>query len=229
MEHGMFDLASMWDKMGIIPQGVVFILLFMSVYAIAVGVERFIVFHKAVKQSNILLRLISKLWQEGKIEESVKLSADKKFKNSHLAKVLIAGLNELQFQEDSNAAYAEKVASAKRAIERATIKGVQEFRRGLNALATIGSTAPFVGLFGTVFGIINAFKGMEVSGSSGITAVAGGIADALITTGLGIGVAVVAVWFFNYLLNKVDIFTGEMANASSELIDHFIKKSSKGA
>lgn len=224
-----FSLVGMWTEMGFIPKAVVFILLFMSVYAIAVGVERFIVFSRAVKQSNILLRLISKLWQEGKVEESMKLSSDKKFKNSHLAKVLIVGLNELQFQEDSNAPYDEKVESAKRAIERATIKGVQEFRRGLNALATIGSTAPFVGLFGTVFGIIHAFQGMETTGSSGITAVAGGIADALVTTGLGIGVAVVAVWFFNYLLNKVDIFTGEMANASSELIDHFIKKSNKGA
>ena len=92
----------------------------------------------------------------------------------------------------------EVVESAKRAIERATIKGVQEFKRGLNGLATIGSTGPFVGLFGTVFGIITAFQGMSVSGSGGIGAVAGGIAEALITTGFGIIVAVVAVWFFNY-------------------------------
>ena len=224
-----FDLKTMWDSMSVLVKGVVFILFFMSVYSIAVGVERFIVFSKAKKQSNILLRLISKLWQEGKIEESVKLSSDKKFKNSHLAKVLVAGINELQFQEDSNSPYAEKVESAKRAIERATIKGVQEFKRGFNALATVGSTAPFVGLFGTVFGIINAFKSMSVSGSGGITAVAAGISEALITTGVGIGVAVIAVWFFNFLLNKLDIFTGEMANASSELIDHFIKKQNKGA
>jgi biopolymer transport protein ExbB/biopolymer transport protein TolQ len=97
----------------------------------------------------------------------------------------------------------------------------------LNGLATIGSTGPFVGLFGTVFGIITAFQGMKVSGSGGIGAVAGGIAEALITTGFGIIVAVVAVWFFNILLNRVDVFTGEMANASSELIDHFIKLKSK--
>ena len=141
--------------------------------------------------------------------------------------MLVAGLNELQFQQDSRSAQPEVVESAKRAIERATIKGVQEFKRGLNGLATIGSTGPFVGLFGTVFGIITAFQGMKVSGSGGIGAVAGGIAEALITTGFGIIVAVVAVWFFNILLNRVDIFTGEMANASSELIDHFIKLKSK--
>jgi biopolymer transport protein ExbB/TolQ len=221
--HGM-DLGTMWASMGPIPKGVVFVLLLMSVYSIAVGVERIIVYSKAKKQSGILLRLIGKLWQEGKIEESIKVSSDKKFKNSHLAKVLVAGLNELQFQEDEKAPYAEKVESAKRAIERATIKGLVEFRRGLNGLATIGSTGPFVGLFGTVFGVITAFQGMATAGSAGIGAVAAGIAEALITTGFGILVAVIAVMFFNFLLNKVDIFTGEMANASSELIDHYIKR-----
>ncbi len=221
--HGM-DLGSMWASMGPIPKAVVFVLLFMSIYSIAVGVERIIVYAKAKKQSNILLRLIGKLWQEGKIEESIKVSSDKKFKNSHLAKVLIAGLNELEFQEDEKAPYAEKVESAKRAIDRATIKGLVEFRRGLNGLATIGATGPFVGLFGTVFGVITAFQGMATAGSAGIGAVSAGIAEALITTGFGILVAVIAVMFFNFLLNKVDIFTGEMANASSELIDHYIKK-----
>jgi biopolymer transport protein ExbB/biopolymer transport protein TolQ len=217
----------MWNSMSFIPRAVVFTLVFMSVYCFATGIERAIVFSKAKKQSRDLLKLISGLWREGKVEESIKLSSDKRFKNSHLAKVLVAGLNELQFQQDSRSAQPEVVESAKRAIERATIKGVQEFKRGLNGLATIGSTGPFVGLFGTVFGIITAFQGMKVSGSGGIGAVAGGIAEALITTGFGIIVAVVAVWFFNILLNRVDVFTGEMANASSELIDHFIKLKSK--
>jgi biopolymer transport protein ExbB/biopolymer transport protein TolQ len=217
----------MWHTMSIIPKGVVVVLVLMSVYCFATGIERAIVFQKAKKQSRDLLKLISGLWREGKVEESIKVSSDKRFKNSHLAKVLVAGLNELQFQQDSRSAQPEVVEAAKRAIDRATIKGVQEFKRGLNGLATIGSTGPFVGLFGTVFGIITAFQGMKVSGSGGIGAVAGGIAEALITTGFGIIVAVVAVWFFNLLLNRVDIFTGEMANASSELIDHFIKLKSK--
>ena len=222
-----WDLVEMWHSMSLIPKGVVIVLVLMSVYCFATGIERLIVFGKAKKQSRILLRQISTLWQEGKVEESIKLCSDKRFKNSHIAKVMVAGLNELQFQQDSRVSQAEVVESAKKAIERATIKGVQEFKRGLNGLATIGSTGPFVGLFGTVFGIITAFQGMGVSGSGGIGAVAGGIAEALGTTGFGIIVAVVAVWFFNILLNKVDIFTGEMANASSELIDHFIKLKAK--
>ena len=222
-----WDLVEMWHSMSVIPKGVVICLVLMSVYCFATGIERLIVFGKAKQQSRILLKLISALWQEGKVEDSIKLCSDKRFKNSHLAKVLVAGLNELQFQQDSKSAHVEVVESAKRAIERATIKGVQEFKRGLNGLATIGSTGPFVGLFGTVFGIITAFQGMGVSGSGGIGAVAGGIAEALVTTGFGIIVAVVAVWFFNILLNRVDVFTGEMANASSELISHFIKLKSK--
>jgi biopolymer transport protein ExbB len=222
-----WDLVEMWHSMSAIPKGVVIVLVLMSVYCFATGIERLIVFGKAKQQSRILLKLISALWQEGKVEDSIKLCSDKRFKNSHLAKVLVAGLNELQFQQDSKSAHAEVIESAQRAIERATIKGVQEFKRGLNGLATIGSTGPFVGLFGTVFGIITAFQGMGVSGSGGIGAVAGGIAEALVTTGFGIIVAVVAVWFFNVLLNRVDVFTGEMANASSELISHFIKLKSK--
>jgi biopolymer transport protein ExbB/biopolymer transport protein TolQ len=222
-----WDLVEMWHTMSIIPKAVVITLVLMSVYCFATGIERLIVFGKAKKQSRILLKLIAALWQEGKVEDSIKLSSDKRFKNSHLAKVLVAGLNELQYPTDSKTSYAENVEAAKRAIERATIKGVQEFKRGLNGLATIGSTGPFIGLFGTVFGIITAFQGMGVSGSGGIGAVAGGIAEALVTTGFGIIVAVVAVWFFNILLNRVDVFTGEMANASSELIDHFIKLKAK--
>ena len=156
-----WDLVEMWHSMSIIPKAVVFTLVLMSVYCFATGIERAIVFSKAKKQSRDLLKLISGLWREGKVEESIKLSSDKRFKNSHLAKVLVAGLNELQFQQDSQLRAAEVVESAKRAIERATIKGVQEFKRGLNGLATIGSTGPFVGLFGTVFGIITAFQGMR--------------------------------------------------------------------
>lgn len=225
-----FSLTEMWHSMGIIARMVVITLVFMSVYSVGVGIERLFVFSKAKKQSKILLGLISKLLREHRIEECIKLASDKRFGKSHLARVLSAGLSEMQFQEDSNAPFHEVVESAKRAIEVATVKGVQDFKRGMGFLATIGATGPFVGLFGTVFGIINAFQSMSVSGSGGIGTVAAGISEALITTGFGIIVAVVAVMFFNSLLNRVEVFTGEMANASATLLDHFIKvKYKKGA
>lgn len=227
--HGMFDLAHLWESMGILPKIVIVVMLLLSVITIAVGFERLFVYSKAKKQSRILLKLISKLWQQGKIDESLKLASDKKFKDSHLAKVLIAGLNELEFQEESEATYSQQIESAKKAIDRATIKGIQEFKRGITILGTIGSTSPFIGLFGTVFGIINSFQSMGATGSGGIGTVATGIAEALISTGVGIGVAIIAVWFFNSLLNRIEIFSGEMANSSSELIDHFIKLKTRGA
>jgi biopolymer transport protein ExbB len=101
--------------------------------------------------------------------------------------------------------------------------------RGLSGLATIGSTAPFVGLFGTVVGIINAFKGISSEKSTGLGAVAGGISEALVTTAFGLFVAIPAVWMFNYFNNRVKNFDVEMTNSSSELIDYFLKHSNKAA
>lgn len=225
---GMFDLAHLWKNMSIIPKFIIIIMALLSVIAIAVGFERLFVYAKAKKQSRILLKLISKLWQQGKIEESLKLAKDVKFKDSHLAKVLVAGLNELDLAGGGGTDSA-KIESAKKAIDRVTIKSIQEFKRGITILGTIGSTAPFIGLLGTVFGIINSFQSMGATGAGGIGTVATGIAEALIATGVGIGVAVVAVWFFNSLLNSIEIFSGEMANSSSELIDNYYKLRAKGA
>ncbi len=102
-----------------------------------------------------------------------------------------------------------------------------DMKKGLGNLATISTTAPFVGLFGTVIGIINAFRGMAISGSGGLGAVSSGIAEALATTAFGLFVAVPAVWMYNFFLNKIERFNVEMSNASSQLIDYFIKNESR--
>jgi biopolymer transport protein ExbB/biopolymer transport protein TolQ len=99
--------------------------------------------------------------------------------------------------------------------------------RGVSSLATIGSTAPFVGLFGTVVGIINAFKGISTEKSTGLGAVAGGISEALVTTAVGLFVAIPAVWMYNYFTNRVEAFDVEMGNSSSELVDYFLRRSQK--
>jgi biopolymer transport protein ExbB/biopolymer transport protein TolQ len=114
--------------------------------------------------------------------------------------------------------------AARRALQRATALKTAELKRGLSGLATIGSTAPFVGLLGTVIGIIGAFQGMKAAEGTGIAAVAGGISEALIETAFGLLVAIPAVWAFNIFTNKVEAFTIEMDNSSSELIDYFIKR-----
>jgi biopolymer transport protein ExbB/biopolymer transport protein TolQ len=104
-----------------------------------------------------------------------------------------------------------------------------ELKRGVSGLATIGSTAPFVGLFGTVVGIINAFTGISTEKSTGLGAVAGGISEALVTTAFGLFVALPAVWAFNYFTGRIESFDVEMGNSSSELIDYFLKRSQRGA
>ena len=92
-----------------------------------------------------------------------------------------------------------------------------------------GSTAPFVGLFGTVVGIINAFKGISQEKSTGLGAVAGGISEALVTTAVGLFVALPAIWAYNYFTNRVEAFDVEMGNSSSELLDYFLKRSERAA
>ena len=123
----------------------------------------------------------------------------------------------------------EEIEASKRALERAEAIVHAELKRGVSGLATIGSTAPFVGLFGTVVGIINAFKGISTEKSTGLGAVAGGISEALVTTAIGLFVAIPAVWMFNYFTGKIEAFDVEMGNSSSELIDYFLKRSQRGA
>ncbi len=119
------------------------------------------------------------------------------------------------------------IEASRRALERAEAIVHAELKRGVSSLATIGSTGPFVGLFGTVVGIINAFKGISTEKSTGLGAVAGGISEALVTTALGLFVAIPAVMMFNYFTNRVESFDVEMGNSSSELIDYFLKRSQK--
>jgi biopolymer transport protein ExbB/biopolymer transport protein TolQ len=119
--------------------------------------------------------------------------------------------------------------ASRRALERAQAIVHAELKRGVSTLATIGSTAPFVGLFGTVVGIINAFKGISSEKSTGLGAVAGGISEALVTTAVGLFVAIPAVWVYNYFSGRVEAFDVEMENSSSELIDYFLKRRSQRA
>jgi len=222
-----FDLVSMFKNMGGVALAVVAVLCIMSIYSIGVMIERFWTFRQATKQSRKYAPEVARYLKQGKIKEAIDVSHGKDVKYSHLAKVLVVGLQEWQYQQEIGEADRDKEAAvdaAKRAIQRATAVNLADLKRGLSGLATIGSTAPFVGLFGTTFGIINAFSGMALTGSGGIAAISAGIAEALITTAFGLFVAVPAVWMYNFLSGKVEGFNVEMDNSSSELLDYFIKK-----
>jgi biopolymer transport protein ExbB len=222
-----FDIVHLWNQMGIPAKLVVALLFAMSAYSIGVMIDRFMAYTAAKKQSRQFAPAVAGALREGKLDEAVKI-ADR-YKKSHLAKVVVAGLQEFQAHQLSSEIPGEEIEASKRALERAEAIVHAELKRGVSGLATIGSTAPFVGLFGTVVGIINAFKGISAEKSSGLGAVAGGISEALVTTAIGLFVAIPAVWVFNYFTNKIEAFDVEMGNSSSELIDYFLKRSQRSA
>ena len=221
-----FGVMEMIESMGPAAIATTLVMVVMSIYSIGVMIERAWAFSKARKQSRAYAPQVAKLLKEHKIDEAIKVSQKKEYKFSHLAKVLLAGLQEYTYQQETTDAGSrdEMLEAAHRAIERATAVNLSDLKRGLSALATIGTTAVFVGLFGTVVGIINAFRGMALTGSGGIGAVSAGISEALVCTAFGLFVAIPAVWAFNYFTTKVEGFTVEMDNSSSELIDFMAKK-----
>src|SRR4030067_3228361 len=188
-----FTLIEMWHSMGFLAKGVVVILAFMSIYALTTAIERFWTFYQAKKQSKQFVKSSTPLFRDGKIAQILGLA--KEAKNSHVARVIGAGLKEMQDSNQGKSSGSiekllmteERIEAASRAIQRETAVEVARFKKGQGALATIGSISPFVGLFGTIFGIINAFQSMAMSGSGGLATVSAGIAEALITNAVGIG------------------------------------------
>jgi biopolymer transport protein ExbB/biopolymer transport protein TolQ len=218
-----FSPMHLWESMTWIAQGVAIMLVILSVYSMYVTFERYFYFRKAKKQSLEFAKQATAALAKDQIQQAVDVA--KKFSYSHLARVTRAGL--IEFQLDSSRVTglsgADLVEAARRAIERETLITYSDFKKGIGSLATIATTAPFIGLFGTVVGIINAFRGMS-TGAGGIAAVSGGIAEALVTTALGLFVAIPAAWMFNYFTQVLERFSVEMSNSSSELVDFFIKK-----
>jgi len=220
------DIVEMFRQMTIYAWAVAIILFVMSFWSIGVAIERFYTFGQARKQSKLYAPQVAKHLKDGRLKEAIALSGSKDFRYSHLAKVVLAGLQEYQFQQESGGQLNREdvLDTVRRSIQRATALTASDLKKGVTALATIGSTAPFVGLLGTVIGVINAFVGIGATGTGSIGAVSVGIAEALIETALGLFVAIPAVWFYNYLSNRLEYFNVEMDNSSSELVDYFIKK-----
>jgi len=219
-----FGLIEMWQAMGGVAKSVAVILVFLSIVSIYFFIERNLVFAKARRKSKQVAPKLADMLKNGKIEEALKLSSKKEYKGSHLARVTSAGIQEFFEGKKANLNIEEQISTAQRGMDRASTIFTQELKRGLSILATIATSSPFIGLFGTIAGIINAFRGMALTGSGGIGAVAGGIAEALITTAFGIGVAIIALWCFNVLNSRVEVYGAEMSNTSSEIVDFFIRE-----
>ncbi|HKB79831.1 MAG TPA: MotA/TolQ/ExbB proton channel family protein [Thermoanaerobaculia bacterium] len=228
MDGQSFSLLGMWASMNWVARGVVIVLALMSIWSLTIAFERLWRFQRARRESLAVAFGVTPLLKMHKLEDAIHLTSDPRYAHSHLARVLRAGLTEFQYETTQSLPEDfDIVASGQRAIERETLMTTAEMKKGLGNLATISTTAPFIGLFGTVAGIIHAFQGMAITGSGGLGAVSAGIAEALVTTAFGLFVAIPAVWLYNYFLNKVDRFTVEMSNSSSQLIDYFIKNEAK--
>lgn len=219
-----FGLIEMWQQMGAVAKSVAFILIILSVISIYLFIERQMTFSRAKKKSKQAASALADLLKSGKVNEALTLANKKDYKSSHLARVTAAGIHEYLAAKESGLSVDEQVESASRGCDRAANLFTQDLKRGFSLLATIATSAPFIGLFGTIFGIITAFRGMQLTGSGGIGAVAGGIAEALITTAFGILVAVIALWCYNLLNSKIEVYQAEMSNTSSEIVDFFMRK-----
>jgi biopolymer transport protein ExbB/biopolymer transport protein TolQ len=218
-----FGPLALWEQMTFIAKAVVVALILLSIWSLYVAIERTLAYRKARRQSLEFARKATKYLAQDKINEAIDDS--RKHGWSHVARVTQAGLIQFNLEQAQHTLTGhDAVEAARRAIERETLITYSDFKKGVGSLATIATTAPFIGLFGTVIGIINAFRGMAMTGSGGIAAVSAGIAEALVTTALGLLVAIPAAWMFNHFTNTLERFNVEMSNSASELIDFFIKK-----
>ncbi len=216
------SLIDLWISMGWFAKSIVFLMMLMSFLSLGTALNKWVKLIKAQKETAKFAPEFSRFLQEEQMEGAIALST--KYKHSHVARVLAGALDEIKPLLRDGHVTAADINSAERAIERNTLILVAELKRGTGLLATVGATAPFVGLLGTTMGVVNAFQGMAGGGGSGgIGAISAGIAEALITTAFGLMVAIPAVWIYNYFQTKTDFLTVEMTYSGKELIDYLIK------
>ncbi len=224
-----FDLLSMWRSMGPFAKFIAAVLGVMSIYSLGVMAERLVTYARAGKASRLYAEQLRDLLPAGKFGDAAALA--KKLRRGHLVKVLGLAIEEydhgmtaMQHTGPKDVGDFDIIAAVNRAVDRSSIRTVADLRRGLGALATVGSTAPFVGLLGTVAGIITAFQAMAATGSGGLGSVSAGIAEALVTTAFGLLVAIPAVMMFNYLTNRVEDMQVDITDSANELIEFFMKE-----
>ena len=219
-----FSLLGMWKSMGIPAKLVVITLAIESVYSLSVMAERLFSFSRAKDQSRKYAEKLRDLLPGHQMIEAAQFATTLKY--GHIPRVLGSGISEynkgreaLRNQGPHDVGDFDLVEAINRSIDRATLRVTADLRRGLSGLATVASAAPFVGLLGTVLGIITAFQLMAASGSGGLASVSAGISEALITTAFGLLVAIPAVVAFNFLQGWVDARTVDISESSNEFLD----------
>lgn len=212
-----FNLIKIFHDMDLFARCVVGLLVAMAVASLAVFVERLWGLGRARRQSRRFGEVAGDLLSRGAYEEVIAGAAG--FRGSPLAAMLQVGLRTYldAYKKPGKLSAIELV---KRELARKGEAQSAEIRRGMSVLASVGSVAPFVGLLGTVVGIIAAFQGIAREGSGGLGAVSAGIAEALVVTALGLVVAIPAVLAFNFLSARADAVLLALEQSRGEFIDH---------
>jgi biopolymer transport protein ExbB/biopolymer transport protein TolQ len=212
-----FTITELWHHMGLFARIVVYVLALMSLSSVIVMAERVVSFLRSTRESRRFASTLAVSVEKNGIDAAAKTKVEKGV--GHLGRVLSAGLGAYEMTRTARTTTDLTIESVARALERQAQRENQNLKRGLNLLATVGSTAPFVGLLGTVVGIINAFQSMAATGSGGLGTVSAGISEALVTTAFGLLVAIPAVMAYNYMQGWVDARLVDMTESSNELLD----------
>jgi biopolymer transport protein ExbB/biopolymer transport protein TolQ len=193
----------------------------LSIFSVGMIVDKHRRFRSAWRQTQMFKPVFKKFLHGGEIQEVI--DSLPLHQNSYVAKVVSAGALEYEGVRKSGGDQTASLELVTSALRDSLSETLIQLKGGLGFLATIGSCAPFIGLFGTVVGIINAFRNIAATGSGGMSVVSGGIAEALVSTALGIFVAIPAVVAFNHFTGKIETFHVEMNRASSQLVNHLFK------
>lgn len=210
-------LVGLIARMGPIPWLVIALLAALNVLTLTVAAVKWFRLRTLKRSTREFAPAFAQALQEDRIDDAIQLA--RASGSSHLARVLGDALERAAPLLDDPDLAPRAVESAERMVLRGQIRLATELKHRLSALATIGATAPFVGLLGTVVGITNSFIGIARSGGGGIEAVAGGVGEALITTAVGLLVAIPALWLYNYFIARLEELFAELAYVSDELID----------
>jgi biopolymer transport protein ExbB/TolQ len=211
-------LTELLGNVGLFGGAVMVCLALLSVFSVGMIVDKHRRFRTASRQSDEFKPEFKKFLHGGKAKDLI--AAGQLHPNSYVAQVVTAGIIEYDGVQRSGRDPVASLELVTSAVRDSMSESLIQLKRGLGFLATIGSTAPFIGLFGTVVGIINAFRSIAATGSGGMSVVSGGIAEALVSTALGIFVAIPAVVAFNAFTGKIETFHVEMNRASSQLVNH---------
>ena len=199
------------------------ILAIFSIFSLAVIGERIYTYYKAQRVTQEVAEKAMQYVADGKMTEALRLCEQNTV--SPVARVLEAGLVAVIDQGNpvhSGQRFSRRLESCKGAMQRTTASEITRLERYLGSLATLGNVSPFVGLFGTVLGIIRAFEAIAKTGSGGLATVSAGIAEALVATAAGLFVAIPAVIAYNYFLGRVKLFANAMDGAASEMVDRLL-------